>query len=105
MIHVLATIELNPGCRAEFLAVFAWLTPLVHAEDGCIEYGPAVDMPTPIAVQVPPRENVVLVVEKWSSIAALQTHLGAPHMAEYRERVKPFVKGVSLQILEPALPG
>ncbi|MFH1569176.1 MAG: antibiotic biosynthesis monooxygenase [Gemmatimonadota bacterium] len=41
-------------------------------------------------------------VEQWASLAALQAHLGAPHMATYRQRVKDLVKGVSLQVLEPA---
>jgi quinol monooxygenase YgiN len=40
-------------------------------------------------------------VEKWESLQALQAHLQTPHMAEYRERVKHIVVGVTLQILEP----
>jgi quinol monooxygenase YgiN len=102
MIHVIATIEVHPGTREEFLTHLAWVTPLVHAEDGCIEYGAAIDTPTTIAVQVPSRPEVVLVIEKWESVAALQEHLRAPHMAEYRTRVKDFVVKVSLQVLEPA---
>ena len=33
---------------------------------------------------------------------ALRAHLGAPHMAEYRARVKDLVVGVRLQVLQPA---
>lgn len=101
MIHVLATIDVQPGKRAEFLTHFAWVTPQVRAEAGCIEYGAAVDTPTPIAVQPPLRPDTVVVVEKWESLAHLQAHLAAPHMAEYRTRVAELVKGVSLQVLEP----
>ncbi len=104
MIHVLATIELQPGTRPAFLEHFAWLTPLVHAEAGCIEYTAVVETPTPIAIQSQPRADVVVVIEKWASIEALQTHLAAPHMAEYREKVKDLVLRVGLQILENALP-
>ena len=39
--------------------------------------------------------------EKWESLQALQAHLQAPHMREYRERVKDFVASVTLQVLEP----
>ncbi len=102
MVHVLATVELLPGQREAFLIEFAKLVPLVRAEDGCLEYGPAVDVPTSIAVQVAPRPDVVIVVEKWASLAALEVHLTAPHMSDYRLRVKGLVKQVSLQILQPA---
>jgi quinol monooxygenase YgiN len=53
-------------------------------------------------VQGPSRDDVVVVVEKWESIPALEAHLIAPHMMEYRPKVKDFVKRVSLQILSPA---
>ena len=102
MIHVIATIELHAGVRDEFLTHMAWVTPLVQAEVGCIEYGAAIDTPTTIAVQVPGRPEVVIVIEKWESVEALQAHLHAPHMAEYRTRVKDYVVRVSLQVLEPA---
>ena len=102
MVHVIATVELKEGARAAFLKEFHQLMPKVHAEQGCLEYGPAIDLPTNIPVQLPPRPNVVVVVEKWADLPALQTHLQAPHMAEYRARVKEFVQSVKLQILQPA---
>lgn len=102
MLHVLATVELAAGKRDEYLTHFAWVAPQVRAEDGCVEYGAAVDVPTSVAVQLPLRPDVVVVVEKWRDLLALQAHLQAPHMAEYRKRVAGVVKGVSLQILRPA---
>jgi len=102
MIHVIATIELNAGQRDVFLAEFHKLVPHVRAEAGCIEYGPAIDVVTDIAAQGPLRENVVTVVEKWEDLPALKAHLVAPHMLEYRPRVKELVKGTTLQILGPA---
>ena len=51
MIHVLATIELASGRRAEFLKEFHAIMPSVKAETGCMEYGPAVDTPTQIPAQ------------------------------------------------------
>ena len=102
MIHVIATIEVQPGRREEFLSEFRRLVPTVHAEEGCLEYGPAVDARTSIAAQPTVRDNVVVVVEKWAGLAALEKHLVAPHMQDYRARVKPLVAKVALQILEPA---
>ena len=102
MVHVVATIEVTPGKRADLLAEFAKLVPLVRAEDGCIEYGAAVDLPTPIPVQAPPRPDVVVVIEKWAGLDALQAHLRAPHMADYRQRVAGLVARVTLQVLQPA---
>src|SRR5207253_8571129 len=83
MIHVVATITLTPGVRPAFLDVFRWLTPHVRAEQGCIEYQAAIDVPTTLAVQEGPRDDVVTVVEKWESLDALYAHTQAPHMTEY----------------------
>jgi quinol monooxygenase YgiN len=102
MIHVIATIELKPGQREAFLTEFRHLVPLVRAEPGCLDYGPTVDVPTEIPVQVPVRDNVVTVVEKWANLEALKAHLVAPHMAAYRDRVKDIVAGLRLQVVEPA---
>ena len=101
MIFVIATIEVKPGKREAFLAEFHKNMPNVRAEKGCIEYGPNVDAKTDIKAQIPLRENVVTIVEKWESLDALHAHLAAPHMATYRERVKDLVVGSKLQILEP----
>jgi quinol monooxygenase YgiN len=102
MIFVIATIEVVDGHRDRFLAEFHRLVPLVRQEQGCLEYGPTVDVPTDIAAQGPIRDHTVTVVEKWESVETLKAHLAAPHMAEYRERVRELVAAVDLQILTPA---
>ena len=102
MIIVLATIELNAGKRADFLTEFRKIIPQVRAENGCHEYFPAIDIASGLAVQGPARDDIVVVVEKWESVAALEAHLITPHMMEYRPKVKDFVKKVFLQILSPA---
>ena len=102
MIIVLATIELHVGKRPDFLAEFRKIVSKVRAESGCIEYFPATDVSSGLPVQGPPRDDIVVVIEKWESIAALEAHLIAPHMMEYRPKVKDFVKKVGLQILSPA---
>jgi quinol monooxygenase YgiN len=101
MIHVIATIRTAAGRRDEFLAAFRQIVPVVRAEAGCLEYGPAIDLPTGIGAQSAVRDDVVTVMEKWASVAALKDHLAAPHMARYREKVKDIVVGLELRVLEP----
>ena len=101
MIYVIATIELAEGKRAAFLEEFRKLVPLVRAEAGCLEYGAAIDTPSGLPIQIPLRDNVVTVVEKWESVEALQAHAQAPHMVAYRPKVKDYVRGTQLQVLEP----
>jgi len=102
MIHVIATVTVKPGKRDAFLAEFHRIVPMVHAEVGCIEYGPTVDIASGLSVQGPLRENVVVIVEKWESLETLHAHTQAAHMADYRVRVRDFVESVTLQILTPA---
>jgi len=103
LIVVLATIELREGKRDEFLVEFRKIIPAVRAEAGCIEYFPAVDQATGLAAPSPVRDEIVVVCEKWESLAALEAHLIAPHMMQYRPKVKELVKQVSLQILSPVV--
>ncbi|PHR96170.1 MAG: antibiotic biosynthesis monooxygenase [Blastopirellula sp.] len=102
MIHVIAAIEIKPGAQQQFLDEFHALIPAVLAEDGCIEYGPTVDVETGIGVQIPLRENIVTIVEKWESIDHLKAHLVAPHMDAYRAKVEAIVVDTVLQVLAPA---
>ncbi len=101
MIHVIATVTVAAGKRDAFLAEFRRVMPQVHAEAGCIEYGPAIDLAAGLPVQVAARDDVVVILEKWESLDTLHAHLGAPHMLEYRQRVKDLVTRVELQVLQP----
>ncbi|MFV2065731.1 MAG: putative quinol monooxygenase [Pirellulales bacterium] len=100
MIHVVATIETVPGGRDKLLEIFQSLVATVRAEEGCVEYGPAVDAETDLAT-AEERPNVVTVMEKWSGVDALRAHLAAPHMATFRETVKDLVTRVEIRILDP----
>jgi quinol monooxygenase YgiN len=102
MIHVIATISVRPGQRDAFLSAFRKLVPQVQAEAGCIEYGPAIDLATQFLVQSPVRDDVVTVVEKWESVAALRAHLDATHVIAHREQTKDMVTSLQIQILQPA---
>ena len=102
MLHVIATIELNPGTREAFLAEFRKIVPLVHAEEGCIEYGPTIDATTDLERQARVGADTVVIVEKWTTLAALKAHLAAPHMAAYRPKVKDYIRASTMRVLEPA---
>jgi len=101
MIYVIATVEVVTGKREQFLEEFRRLVPEVLAEQGCLFYGPTIDIPNGSPRQIPLRENVVTIVESWESLEHLHAHSVAPHMATYRERVKDLVLDTQLQILAP----
>jgi len=102
MLHVIATIELNPGTREAFLAEFRKIVPLVRAEEGCIEYGPTTDAATDLERQARLGADTVVIVEQWTTLDALKAHLAAPHMAAYRPKVKDYVRASIMRVLEPA---
>ena len=95
MIHVVARMELNPGCQDKMLAVMKDLVPVVRAEDGCITYNPCLDKDG--------NETFLTIVEAWESEAHLKAHLDSVHMAEYREAVRDLRKGSTLYLLNPVL--
>jgi len=101
MINVIASIHIKEGQLSEFIKIFKSNIPNVLEEKGCIEYVPTVDVPTGL----PPQElnnNVVTIIEKWDSLEDLQTHLLAPHMLAYKEKVKDLVDKLSLKVLGEA---
>ena len=102
MVYVIATLTVAPGTRAAFLAEFAKVVPLVHAEEGCIEYLPVVDAETDIASQHRVGLDTVVIVEKWASVAALRAHDTAPHMQAHRARVKEYLRAREIRIMRAA---
>lgn len=102
MIHVIATIKLKEGSRDKFLAILKDNVPRVLAEKGCRGYTPTVDIESGIPVQAAPRADGVTIIEAWDSLEDLRTHLKAPHMLNYREKVQGLVKNVGIHVLSPA---
>jgi quinol monooxygenase YgiN len=102
LIHVLAIITTKPGLRDKVLEAFHANMPAVHAEDGCIEYGPAVDAEGVGGFQAKLGPDTFAVIEKWESIDALKTHAAAPHMAAYGAKVKDMLANRVIHVLSPA---
>ncbi len=102
MIHVLAIITAKPGQRDAVLSQFHANIPAVLAEEGCIEYGPAIDAEGGPASQTRLGADSFVVVEKWASLAALKAHAEAQHMADYAARVKDLLADRVIHVLSPA---
>jgi quinol monooxygenase YgiN len=102
MIHVLAIITAKPGMRDSILKEFRANMPAVHAEKGCIEYGPAIDTEGMGGIQTKLGSDTFVVVEKWESIDALKAHAAAPHMAAYGAKTRDMIAGRVIHVLSPA---
>jgi quinol monooxygenase YgiN len=101
VIHVIAVITARPGMREAVLREFRANMPAVHAEQGCLEYGPAVDAEG-FGFQTPFGPDTFVVVEKWESAEALKAHAAAPHMASYSARTKDMIASRIIHVLSPA---
>ncbi|WP_407520700.1 putative quinol monooxygenase [Methylobacterium oryzisoli] len=102
MIHVLAIITTKPGQREAVLDAYRANLPAVLAEEGCIEYGAAVDAEGAGPLQAPLGPDSFVVVEKWASLDALRAHAAAPHMAAYAAKTKDLIAGRVIHVLLPA---
>jgi quinol monooxygenase YgiN len=101
VIHVIAIITAKPGLRDAVLQEFRANMPTVHAEQGCIEYGPAVDAGG-MGFQTPFGPDTFVVIEKWESADALKAHAAAPHMAAYAAKTRDMIANRVIHVLSPA---
>jgi quinol monooxygenase YgiN len=102
MIHVVAIITAKPGQREDMLEAFRANIPAVRAEDGCIEYGPAIDAEGLGSFQTKFGPDIFVVIEKWRDADALKAHAAAPHMKAYAEKVKDMIASRVVHVLTPA---
>ena len=101
MIYVIATVELKPGKRSNYLEILLENVPHVKAEKGCLKYEPTIDTETDIPIHEKAGNDVVTIIEAWESVEALKSHFKAPHMLSYRERAKDLFSKVSIRITHP----
>jgi quinol monooxygenase YgiN len=102
MIHVVAIITAKPGKREAILEAFRANIPAVRAEDGCIEYGPAIDAEGLGGFQTKFGADTFVAIEKWRDTNALKAHAAAPHMAAYAAKVKDLIASRIIHVLSPA---
>ena len=101
MIHVLAIITAKAGRRDAVLTAFSEIIPAVHAEAGCLEYVPVVDVEGGPDMQTKIGPDTFIVVEIWASQEALEDHSVAAHMAAYGSRVKDLIASRVIHVLNP----
>jgi quinol monooxygenase YgiN len=101
MIHVIAIITAKPGMRDNILTQFRANVPAVLAEQGCIEYGAAVDAENAPPFQTAWGPDTFVVIEKWESMDALKAHAAAPHMVSYGARTKEWIASRVIHIMSP----
>ena len=102
MIHVIAIITAKPGQREAILREFRANVANVRAEDGCIEYGPAIDAEGLGSFQTKFGPDSFVAIEKWRDAQALKAHAAAPHMAAYAAKVKGLIASRVIHVLAPA---
>ncbi len=102
MIHVIAIITAKPGNRDAILEAFRANMPAVHAEAGCIEYGPAIDTEGAGRIQIAFGPDTFVVLEKWESLDHLKAHGASAHMAAYAAKTKDLIANRVIHVLSPA---
>jgi len=99
MIHVIAILTAKRGKRGDLLKLFKAVVPTVLAEDGCIEYGPVVDVAGADPAFGP---DTYVVVEKWRDMPALKAHAAAPHMKAFGAQAGDLIAARAVHVLEAA---
>jgi quinol monooxygenase YgiN len=87
--------------RDAILAAFHAKLPAVHAEQGCIEYGPATDAEGFGPLQTKLGPDIFVVIEKWDSTDALKAH-ALPHMVAYGAKTREMIASWVIHVLAPA---
>lgn len=75
MLMVVGTAKLGEGALEAGRAAFEAMITASREEEGCIDYGYAVDVLDP---------SVLRITEKWVDEAALAYHFQTPHMAAFQ---------------------
>jgi quinol monooxygenase YgiN len=101
MIHVLAYFNAKPGRRDALLAEFRKVMPIVKAEKGCLYYVPAIDTPGLGNDPTKLGQDGFVVVEHWNSLADLEAHAAAPHMATFFAAIKDLMADFTVHLVAP----
>jgi quinol monooxygenase YgiN len=81
MIYVVATTQMKPEGREDFIKGHKACIVETHKEKGCLSYEGHVSVNDP---------NVYVVVERWETREDLGAHAKAPHMKVWRELSAPL---------------
>lgn len=83
------TYTAKPGCREQFVCeiVRRGILSAIRSEEGCLAYDYYFSAQD---------ENVVLLIEKWTSPAHQRVHMEQPHMAELKAIKEQFIDDTRL---------
>jgi quinol monooxygenase YgiN len=98
MIHLVVTMQIQPGSRQAFLKLFNGVRPAVLAEAGCVQYQLCQELPGGTDSPDPDRFTLL---EQWESEAHLKAHLASSHMKAYAQSVKPLRSATTVRLLDP----
>ncbi|CAI3787951.1 Putative monooxygenase [Pseudomonas sp. MM227] len=73
-IHIIATVNAEPGKEAELLEALTQLVRASVEESGCLQYALHID---------PDLPGVFVFYEGWASQAALDEHMASPHFLSF----------------------
>ncbi len=90
MVHLVVSVRVKEGKLKEYVDLLKGVAATVRQEKGCIQYVPTVDLEAGALPQSLDK-NMVVLLEKWESMEALQNHLATPHMAAYFKKEKPLL--------------
>jgi quinol monooxygenase YgiN len=94
---VVVVSQAKPGRGEDALAAFQALAVQTHSEEGCRLFA---------LHRAPADPERIVLVERWASRAALDEHLVAPHLLEFRESgADLWAVPAQIMVLEPAACG
>lgn len=92
-LHVVATIPVRPEAVDEVRRALETLAAATRSEDGCLAYDLFESASTP---------GTFVTLERWTDSAALDAHMGTPHVAAAFEAAGEALTGeVSIHPLRP----
>ncbi|WP_353166684.1 putative quinol monooxygenase [Acinetobacter sp.] len=104
MLTIIAEIYAHPNGshKEQIIQAFKKITPTVLQEQGCHDYQLLVDANVDVNYQTQDADLIVM-LEKWESIAHLNAHLNTEHMQKYQLEVKDHVAEIKIRILAHGL--
>jgi quinol monooxygenase YgiN len=92
---VVATIAVKPGSEDTALAALTAAIGKTHAEEGCLAYALHRDLDDP---------SRFVIVERWASAPALESHAQEPHLKELFATVGPLMSAPPTILRTTAIP-
>jgi len=100
VVYVVVTMRIVKGGMDEFLKACEEVRTHVLREKGCLGYEHTREIPSLLGIQEPVDPDRITLVERWESMADLEAHAKAPHMAPFAARVKALRESVTARVTQ-----